>query len=128
VVTTFPRWMLGFLRARTHGLASPMPEAYAILFQRAHRMLAGAFNRYVYGRWYNIVRPRILWRLTRRHVVPGLDMERTRRVVVHGVAGVTTGWRLGKSYPSIPVTTDLNPPHEKAQVVTSAAERADGRG
>jgi len=116
LVTTFPRWALGFLRARTSGLSSPVPEALAIHGQRVHRILAERFDRRVYGRLYQIVRPRILWRITRRQVLPELDLARTRRVVVHGATGVTIGWGLAKRDPAMPVGTDLTPPTADAGV------------
>ena len=110
LVTGGPRWALGFLRARTRSLPSPLPEALAITAQRGHKRVAGRFDRRVYGRYYAVVRPRILWRITRRRVLPSLDLSRTRRVVVNGATGITIGWGLARQDPSIPVGTDLTLP------------------
>jgi glycogen(starch) synthase len=115
LVTTLPRKGLGYLRARSRALPSPMPEALVITAQRAHKKVADEFHKKVYDRWYEAVRPRILWRVTRREVLPQLDKARIRRVVVHGVPGVTIGWRLAKDDPSVPVGTDLTPPAENAR-------------
>jgi glycosyltransferase involved in cell wall biosynthesis len=124
LVTTFPRWALGFARARVRGLGSPLPEAIVIHAQRGHRMLANRFETKVYNRWYQIVRPRILWRITRRKVLPQLDLSRTRRVVVNGLPGVTIGWGLAKRDATMPVATDLTPPHEDAHVEGHLHENA----
>lgn len=110
VTVSLPRWALGFARARVSRLPAPLPEALAITAQRGHRRVADKFNRKVYDRWYNTVRPRILWRIARREVLPKLDGTRTRQVVVHGTPGVTIGWRLAKRWPDVPVSTSLTPP------------------
>jgi hypothetical protein len=117
VTTSFPRWALGFARARSHTLPSPLPEAVARHGQQVHRVLVDAFNRRLYGKYYQVVRPRILWRLTKRTVLPELDLARTQRVVVHGVPGVTAGWGVARRNKAMPVGTDVTPPHEDARVV-----------
>ena len=109
-VTSLPRWALGFVRARTRSVPSPMPEALAIFAQRGHRAVADRINRRIYNPYYAVVRPRILWRIARRQVLPDLDIKRTRRVVVIGPAGVTIGWGLARKYPSIKVGTDMAMP------------------
>ncbi len=113
VVSTGPRWALGFARARVRNLPSPLPEALVAHAQRGQRVLAARFDTGTDNRWYQFVRPRVLWRVTRRRVVPHLDLTRTRRVVVHGVPGVTTGWGLARRDPGIAVSTDLTPLDEE---------------
>jgi glycogen(starch) synthase len=116
VVERFPNRVMGFLRARAARLASPMPETLMILAQRRQRRLSASFQRKVYGRWYDVTRPRVLWRLTRRDVLPRLDAQRTRGVVVHGVPGITIGAKLAALWPDVPVSTSLRPPAEEASV------------
>ncbi len=116
LVTNLPRWALGFARARARRLGSPLPEAVTIHAQRGHRSLARAIDGRIYGPWYELIRPRILWRITRRTVVPELDLARTRAVVVHGVPGVTAGWNLARRDPDMVIKTDLTPPMEEASV------------
>jgi glycogen(starch) synthase len=116
VVDKFPRRVSGFLRSRAARTTSPMPEALAVTGQRFQRRASSWINRKIYNRWYEVTRPRILWRITRRDVLPQLDGGRTRRVVVHGVPGVTIGWRLAKRWPDVPVSTSLRPPAEDARV------------
>jgi hypothetical protein len=116
VVDKFPRRVTGYLRARARNTASPMPEALAVTGQRLQRKASGWINSKIYNRWYDISRPRILWRITQRDVLPKLDADRTRRVVVHGVPGVTIGWRLAKRWPDVPVSTSTRPPTEDARI------------
>jgi hypothetical protein len=116
LVTTLPRRALGFARARAKNLRSPLPEAVAVHAQRGHRSLARTIDGRIYGPWYDMMRPRILWRITRRAVVPDLDLTRTRAVVVHGVPGVTTGWNLARRDPGMVIRTDLTPPADEAGV------------
>jgi hypothetical protein len=73
-------------------------------------------DRRIYRRWHLFTRPRILWRITRRDVLPKLDPARTRQVAVHAVPGVTIGWRLAKRWPDVPVTTSTRPPVEDAKI------------
>ena len=112
VTVTFPRWALGFARARAGQLPGTLPEALAVTGQRGHRRAADAFNRKIFDRWYNVVRPRVLWRIARREVVPQLDAARTKQVVVHGPPGIVIGWRLARQWPGVPVSTALTPPEE----------------
>jgi glycosyltransferase involved in cell wall biosynthesis len=116
VVDKFPRKVTGYLRARAHELSSPMPETLAITLQRTQRTVSSAFNRRIYNRWYQIIRPRILWRITRRDVLPKLDDNRTKYVMVNGVPGILIGWRLGRRWPDVPVSMSTRPPIEDAQV------------
>jgi glycosyltransferase involved in cell wall biosynthesis len=110
VVERFPARVMAFLRARAARMASPMPEALMILAQRRQRRLSSSFQRSVYGRWYDVTRPRVLWRLTRRDVLAKLDPQRTRGVVVHGVPGITIGAKLARLWPDVPVSTSVRPP------------------
>lgn len=116
LITTLPRRALGFARARARSLNSPLPEAVAIHAQRGHHKVARAFDGKIYERAYHLVRPRIIWQITRRAVVPALDLARTRAVVVHGLPGVTTAWGLAQHDPAMEVVTDLTPPTEDAGV------------
>src|SRR6185503_17622734 len=59
-------------------------------------------------RVYNIVRPLVLWRITRRRLLTELERTPIDRVVVNGTAGVTIGWRLARRHPGVPATTSLS--------------------
>ena len=114
ITVTFPRWALGFARARAGELPATQPEAQAIARHRGHPPVAAAVHRRVYDRWYNLVRPRVLWKIAKNRVVPKLDAARTKRIVVHGTQGIVIGWQLGQMWTGVPISTALTPP-EQAQ-------------
>jgi glycosyltransferase involved in cell wall biosynthesis len=116
VIDGGPARVTGFVRARAERSASPMPAALAIAGQRFQERATSWLDRRIYRRWHLFTRPRILWRITRRDVLPKLDPARTRQVAVHAVPGVTIGWRLAKRWPDVPVTTSTRPPVEDAKI------------
>lgn len=118
VVTKFPRYALGGVRARARNLPAPEPEAWAIMGQQVHRRLSRVFYNRLYNRAYAVVRPGILWRIAERHALPDIDLSRTRQIVVDHPAGVTIAWRIGKRHPGVRITTSMNPP---AEAETSSA-------
>ncbi|MEV7622324.1 glycosyltransferase family 4 protein [Actinoplanes sp. NPDC089786] len=110
VVKGFPRRALGYLRARAKDVRDPMPEALAIAAQRGHKYVADRVQGRIYNPYYSVVRPRVMWKIARRRVLPKLDLRHTRRIVVYGIAGVTIGWGLARQNPSIVVGTDMSLP------------------
>ncbi len=86
---------------------SPMPAALT----RTLQTRTTAWRRKVVGRAGVLVRPHALWRST-RPVLPEIDMDRVRRVVVHGPLGERIGWQIARRYPDLPVTTALRLPEE----------------
>jgi glycosyltransferase involved in cell wall biosynthesis len=108
------RW----LARRWHGV---WPEAAVAKLQRVHRRLAAGFHK-LFGRGYQFVRPRTLWRIARRDVLPQLDMARTSYVVVAGASGITIAWRLAGKNPTMTVTTSMVPPPTIARQVQERDE------
>jgi glycosyltransferase involved in cell wall biosynthesis len=88
------------------------PEVGVSRLQRLHSRSASAFHRKIFQRTYHVIRPRVLWRITRREVLPQLDVARAGRVVVAGTGGVAIGWQLARRHPHLTVTTSLSPPSE----------------
>jgi glycosyltransferase involved in cell wall biosynthesis len=93
------------LARRRHAL---WPELVVRRTQHFHGVVAEAFHAKAFQRGYQILRPRILWRIAQREVVPNLDMSRTERVVVSGSSGVTIGWHLARRYPGLTVTISMS--------------------
>jgi glycosyltransferase involved in cell wall biosynthesis len=122
VVTGFPRYALGGVRARAASLPSPTPEAWAIMGQQVHRRLSRAFYNRIYNRGYAVFRPGILWKISRRHALPEIDLDHTRQIVVDHPAGVTTAWRIGKRHPGLRITTSMNPPAEREPAEPNSAD------
>ncbi|WP_405425488.1 glycosyltransferase family 4 protein [Micromonospora sp. NBC_00617] len=103
-----PGKVLAAVREQTRRRESIWPELGVLNAQRAHRKLAKLVHNSGFERGYRVVRPRVMWRVVRREVLPKLDLARTRRVVVAGTNGLTIGWQLARRYPEIQVTTSLN--------------------
>ncbi|OKI45214.1 glycosyltransferase [Micromonospora sp. CB01531] len=108
IVYRVPGKVLSAVRKRTRRQESIWPELGVLNAQRAHRKLARLVHDSGFERGYRIVRPRIMWRVVRRDVLPKLDLTRTRRVVVAGTYGVTVGWQLARRHPDLVVTTSLH--------------------
>lgn len=107
LVYRVPGKLLATARERTRRQEAIWPELGVLTAQRAHNKLARLIHTNGFERGYRIVRPRVMWRVVKRDVLPRLDLARTRRVVVAGTNGVTVGWQLARRYPEITVTTSL---------------------
>ncbi|MCM0675562.1 glycosyltransferase family 4 protein [Micromonospora phytophila] len=89
------------------------PELFVSRLERTHGSAARWFHTSVFYPGYRVVRPRVLWRIVQRDVLPKLDLSRTERIVVAGVFGVTIGWQLGRQRSDLTVTTSLVPPEPR---------------
>lgn len=107
LVHRVPGKLLSAARRRARRQEAIWPELGVMTAQRAHRKLAKLVHQKGFERGYQHVRPRVLWRVVRRDVLPKLDLSQTRRVVVAGVNGVTIGWQLARRDPELVVTTSL---------------------
>ncbi|MGE5155868.1 MAG: glycosyltransferase family 4 protein, partial [Betaproteobacteria bacterium] len=116
VVSRWPSRLLGVARRLTRRLHGTGPEASVVRLQKLHARTAELVSTKIVGRLYHIVRPRGLWRIARREILPELDLSRTSYVVVTGTSGVTIGWRLARKYPHMTVTTSMIPPDEPSTV------------
>ncbi|SCL32126.1 glycogen(starch) synthase [Micromonospora pallida] len=103
-----PGKLLATVRERTRRQEAIWPELGVLTAQRAHGKLAGLIHQKGFEKGYRLVRPRVMWRIVRQHVLPKLDLARTRRVVVAGTNGLTVGWQLARRHPEITVTTSLS--------------------
>ena len=107
VVFTMPDRILSGAQRLARRLPAPEPEGGVRFLRRVHLRVADAAHRRLFLRGYSIVRPRVLWRITRRRVLPDLELARVRRVVVVDAYGVPIGWQLGRRCADVPVTTSL---------------------
>ncbi|MEN3610731.1 glycosyltransferase family 4 protein [Plantactinospora sp. ZYX-F-223] len=89
---------------RVHRLG---PEVAIGRLRRWHQRGARGVHNKIFFPGYLMLRPFILWRITRRVVLPRLDLAHTRGVVISGSYGTTIGWRLARRYPELAVTTSL---------------------
>jgi glycosyltransferase involved in cell wall biosynthesis len=95
----------GAVARRWHALG---PELAVNRVQRLQRRLSGAVHARLFQPAYKIVRPLVLWRVTRRRVLATLEATPIDRVVVNGAVGVTIGARLARRHRNIPVTTSTS--------------------
>jgi len=102
-----PGKALSAARERARRQEAIWPELSVMTAQRAHGKLAKLVHQKGFERCYRLVRPRVMWRIVRRDVLPKLDLPRTSRIVVAGTNGVTIGWQLARRYPDLVVTTSL---------------------
>lgn len=105
-----PRKALGIARRRAKTAEALWPELMVHRMQRRHTKAAQWFHRSVFDPGYQVVRPRVLWKIVRREVLPKLDLANTERIVVSGVFGVSIGWQLARLRHDLTVTTSLLPP------------------
>ncbi|MCX4385619.1 glycosyltransferase family 4 protein [Micromonospora peucetia] len=110
VVYRAPGKALSVARDRARKQHAIWPEALVSRIGSTHGSLARKFHTSVFYPGYRVVRPRVLWRIVQREVLPKIDLARTERVVVAGVYGVAIGWQLGRKRPELTVTTSLVPP------------------
>ncbi|MBO4207238.1 glycosyltransferase [Micromonospora echinofusca] len=105
-----PGKVLSVARDRARRQDAIWPELAVSNLQRVHSKLAKTFHTSVFYGGYRVVRPRVLWRIVQRDILPKLDLARTNRVVVSGVYGVAIGWQLARRHPGLTVTTALVTP------------------
>jgi glycosyltransferase involved in cell wall biosynthesis len=110
LVFAVPVGVLSAVQRVAARIPAPWPEAVVRFLRRVHRRIAQAAHRRIFLRGYSVVRPRILWQITRREALPNLDLSRIRRVVVVDAFGVPIGWQLGRRCPQVPVTTSRSWP------------------
>jgi glycosyltransferase involved in cell wall biosynthesis len=110
MVVRAPTGLLGAARRLTRRLHSVGPETNVVRLQKLHTRAAALIDNKLFGRAYQVFRPRGLWRIARRRIMPELDLSRTQHVIVTGTSGVTIAWRLAHKYPHLTVTTSMIPP------------------
>jgi glycosyltransferase involved in cell wall biosynthesis len=110
MVFAAPARVLGAVRSFTRRRAVLWPEVATAAVQRGHDRWASRFHRLLFQRAYQIVRPRLLWRVFRRRVLPALHPAGYDHVVVSGATGVRIAWKLSRRWPAATVTTALTAP------------------
>ncbi|GLY21581.1 glycosyltransferase family 4 protein [Micromonospora sp. NBRC 101691] len=114
VVFRVPGKVFSVAKKRARSSETLWPELVVSNLQRTHGKMAKSFHTSVFYAGYRLVRPKVLWRIVQRDVLPKLDLPATERVVVAGVYGVTIGWQLARRRPGMTVTTSLVPPESRS--------------
>ncbi|HEY6595292.1 MAG TPA: glycosyltransferase family 4 protein [Asanoa sp.] len=108
LLDALPGKALEGLRGVTRQRRAVWPELTIARAQQLQSRGSEAVRAKVFDRGYRLVRPIALWRIVRREVLPRLDLDRLRGIVVAGASGVTTAARIGRAYPDVTVTTSIN--------------------
>ncbi|NYI08477.1 glycosyltransferase [Allostreptomyces psammosilenae] len=104
-----PRKALALLRTRVD--ATPRGrrvELAAAVLEMAHTRVADAFHRKLFIRAYRVIRPYLLWRVARAHVLERLRAERADLVVVCDANAIPIGWHLARRHPELEVSLSLD--------------------
>jgi glycogen(starch) synthase len=75
---------------------------------RGHRRVADAFHQKVFIRGYRVVRPYLLWRITRSELYGQLAPGRFKRAVVWDTHSVPIGWHLAREFQDLEVSLGLD--------------------
>ena len=76
--------------------------------QAAWERGARAFHKRVFLRLYGTARPWILWRVSRRLVLPRVDLARTDLVLVMDSQSIPLGWHIARDHPDLDVSFSLD--------------------
>lgn len=116
LVFTLPNLILRYVaavfrRARAvPGAKAPAQAAYqgTAEVKRRYNKLGRAFHNRLFMRGYRAIRPWVLWRSTRRVLLPDLDLSSIDLVVLTDAQAVSIGWHLARARPDLPVTFSLD--------------------
>lgn len=75
---------------------------------RAVQRLSPALHTKVYAKVYRLVRPYVLWRVTRATVARDLDWTAVRQIVVCDSHAIPIGWHLARRHPKLTVGFELD--------------------
>ncbi len=75
---------------------------------RAVRRLSPAADTKVYRKFYRLLRPYVLWRVTRAGVARGVDWPAVEQLVVCDSHAIPIGWHLARRHPRLTVGFELD--------------------
>ena len=61
-----------------------------------------------YLKFYRILRPYVLWRVSRRYALPKVDFNQVDLFVIVDSAAIPIGWHLARMYPKLRVVFALD--------------------
>ena len=75
---------------------------------RMVRRVSGALDTKVYSKVYRLLRPYVMWRVTRKQVVRRLDWSAVEQLVICDSHAIPIGWHLAKRHPGLTVGFELD--------------------
>jgi hypothetical protein len=109
LVFRLPEVLFQLLRTvrRLPGVGRPADKAL-VTIQRVQQRAANAFHEKVFGRFYRLIRPYVLWRITRREVIRQVDWNTVQQVVICDSHAIPIGWLLAKRHRGLAVGFELD--------------------
>ena len=95
-------------RVRIHPLQAGEQRHPLARIGNGVRRLSPAAHTKVYLKFYRLLRPYVLWRVTRSGVRRDLDWTAIRQVVVCDSHAIPIGWHLAKRHPNLTVGFELD--------------------
>jgi len=75
---------------------------------RMVRRVSGPLYTKVYSKVYRLLRPYVMWRVTRKQVVRRLDLSAVEQLVICDSHAIPIGWHLAKRHPGLTVGFELD--------------------
>lgn len=89
------------------GIGRPADRLVAAA-ERVQLRCSQAFHDKVFVRFYRLLRPWVLWRISRRQVLRGIDWPATEQVVICDSHAIPIGWHLARRHAELAVAFELD--------------------
>lgn len=91
-------------------------------FGRAVRGVSAAAYTKVFSKVYRLLRPYVMWRVTRKQVIRQVDWSAVEQLVICDSHAIPIGWHLAKRHPGLTVGFELDrTPYADREPVAAAA-------
>jgi hypothetical protein len=109
LVFRLPRAMFGVLHLvrRLPGIGGPADRVVGAV-ERVQLRCSQAFHDTVFVRFYRLLRPWLLWRISRRQVLRQVDWNGTEQVVICDSHAIPIGWHLARRHKDLHVAFELD--------------------
>ena len=89
---------------------------------RAVRGVSAAAYSKVFSKFYRLLRPYVMWRVTRKQVVRQVDWSAVEQLVICDSHAIPIGWHLAKRHPGLTVGFELDrAPYADRELIGAAA-------
>jgi hypothetical protein len=109
-------------RVRLYALRSAEERHPLARFGRAVRRVSAAAYTRVFSKFYRLLRPYVMWRVTRAQVVRQVDWPTVEQLVICDSHAIPIGWHLARRHPDLAVGFELDrTPYADREPVASTA-------